>query len=146
MLKPKILKIVKHFKLVVVGKVFIAQTGNPFCANIARYWVKRGQNSHSLIYKHRKNCECCPVSLFIVRSLWLSCFDVLKSQKCQQFHNFSRISIWRCSLNVFVSVCVFVFVRVFLPCLQNTLIIFPGSLCCVVKCLIVLYWAVWQTL
>ena len=21
--------------------------------------------------KHRKNCECCPVSLFIVRSLWL---------------------------------------------------------------------------
>ena len=25
----------------VVGKVFIAQTGNLFCANIARYWVKR---------------------------------------------------------------------------------------------------------
>ena len=30
--------------------------------------------------KYRKNCGCCPVSLFIVRSLWLSCFEVLKTE------------------------------------------------------------------
>ena len=30
--------------------------------------------------KCRKNCGCRPVSLFIVRSLWLSCFEVLKTE------------------------------------------------------------------
>ena len=30
--------------------------------------------------KYRKNCGCCPVSLFIVRSLWQSCFEVLKTE------------------------------------------------------------------
>ena len=43
--------------------------------------------------------------LFIVRSL---CFDVL-CQKCQQFHNFYRIVIWRCSLNVCNSLCLCIF-------------------------------------
>ena len=43
--------------------------------------------------------------LFIVRSL---CFDVL-CQKCQQFHNFYRIVIWRCSLNVCNPLCLCIF-------------------------------------
>ena len=34
--------------------------------------------------KHRKNCECCPVSLLIVRSQRLSCIQVLNCQNFDQ--------------------------------------------------------------
>ena len=34
--------------------------------------------------KHRKNCECCPVSQLIVRSQRLSWFQVLNCQNCSQ--------------------------------------------------------------
>ena len=40
--------------------------------------------------KHRKNCECCPVSLLIVRSQWLmSWSQVLHCRKCKKFHTLS---------------------------------------------------------
>ena len=40
--------------------------------------------------KHCKNCECCPVSLLIVRSQWLSWIQVLNCLKCQRFHTSSE--------------------------------------------------------
>ena len=55
--------------------------------------------------KHRKNCECCPVSLLIVRSQWLSWSQVLDCLKCKQFHT-------PCHVSVMVSVFVFSFVFV----------------------------------
>ena len=39
--------------------------------------------------KYRRTCECCPlcpVSLFIIRPVWLSCCEVLNCQKCYYFH------------------------------------------------------------
>ena len=87
--------------------------------------------------KHRKNCECCPVSQLIVRSQNLSWIQFLNCQNCSQnvfvfvFVNFfghvmsshhseqmsqrshvSRIALRRCSQNVFV----FVFVNFFWSC------------------------------
>ena len=40
--------------------------------------------------KHRKNCECCPVSLLIVMSQWLSWIQVLHCPKWRQFHTCSQ--------------------------------------------------------
>ena len=37
-----------------------------------------------LIMKHRKNCECCPVSQLIVRSQRLSRIQVLNCQNCNK--------------------------------------------------------------
>ena len=44
----------------------------------------RVQVSCSAGKKHRKNCECCPVSLLIVRSQRLSWIQFLKCQRCNQ--------------------------------------------------------------
>ena len=41
----------------------------------------------SLSYKHRKNCECCPVSLLIVRKQRLSEIQVLNCQNSNQCLN-----------------------------------------------------------
>ena len=54
-------------------------------------WHIGTPHMYTVHYKHRKNCEGCPVTLFIVMSLWLSCFEILNCQKFQQFHNFSKI-------------------------------------------------------
>ena len=54
---------------------------------------------HKVIYKHLQ--KCCSMSLFIVRSPCLLCLEVLNCQKCQKFHNFWKIAIWRFSLFVF---------------------------------------------
>ena len=45
------------------------------------------------LIKHRKNCECCPVSLFIVRSLWLSWLEVLNCLKSLHVHKSSLVLI-----------------------------------------------------
>ena len=81
--------------------------------------------------KHCNNCKCCPVSLLIVRSQWVSWIQILSCLKCQQFHassqarsclrQFSGIALWRLSLKVFV----FVFVIVF----------FVVMSCLLIKCL-----------
>ena len=45
--------------------------------------------------KHRKNCECCPVSLLNVRSQRLSWIQVLNCQNCNQClkgHSLSKLS------------------------------------------------------
>ena len=54
---------------------------------------KRKAYSLKLVYavnKHRKNCECCPVSLLIVRRQRLSCIQVLNCQNwnylCVKYH------------------------------------------------------------
>ena len=61
------------------------------------YFVPAGETIHLSIHlhnslKHRKNCECCPVSLLIVRSQWLSWIQVLNCLKCKQFHHFISLS------------------------------------------------------
>ena len=42
------------------------------------------QHSTLKLYKHHNNCECCPVSLLIVRYQRLSWIQVLNFQKCNQ--------------------------------------------------------------
>ena len=42
------------------------------------------KENRKLITKHHKNCECCPVSLLIVRSQRLSWIQVLNCQNCSQ--------------------------------------------------------------
>ena len=65
--------------------------------------------------KHRKKCECCPVSLLIVREQRLSRIQVLNCQKCNQCLKCHKSlgSLFEGALNVFVFVVVFVFVFVF---------------------------------
>ena len=53
--------------------------------------------------KHRKNCKCCPVSLSIVRSQWLSWIQVLNCLNCQQFHTSSQATPYLCHVFVMVS-------------------------------------------
>ena len=80
-----------------------------------------------LIYKHPKNCNCCPVSLFIVMIVmfWGSKLSVIArlSQMSQvsfmaKRSQVSKIALWSCSLNAFVIVfvCVFVFLLVKMQC------------------------------
>ena len=77
-------------------------------------------------YKHRKNCECCPLSQLIVRLQRLSWIQVLN---CQYYNQFRKVDLGRSFL-----------VR---SCLLVTLIKCPkghkcvGSLCRLVKTLIV---------
>ena len=58
-------------------------------------------------WKHCKNCECCPVSFFIVRSLWLYC-NVLRFSFVRNVNNFTTTfrvaAIWGCSLNVMMMI------------------------------------------
>ena len=42
--------------------------------------------SSSAHFSYVKNCERCPVSLFIVTSVWLKYFEVFNWQKCQHIH------------------------------------------------------------
>ena len=41
--------------------------------------------------KQHKNCRCCPLSLFIVRSF--SLFQMINCQKCQHFHKSSQVGM-----------------------------------------------------
>ena len=43
---------------------------------------RRSQFPITMMTKHRKNCECCPVSLLIVKSQRLSWIQVLNCQNC----------------------------------------------------------------
>ena len=53
-----------------------------------------------ILLKHRKNCECCPVWLLIVRSQWLSWIRVLN---CLKFHTSSQAMSWSLCLSVSLS-------------------------------------------
>ena len=80
-----------------------------------------------IMKKHRKNCECCPVSLLIVRSQWLSWSQVLNCLKCRKIHTPCHVSVV-VSVFVFVFVFVIVWVVVFWlvrSCIIITLIICP---------------------
>ena len=81
--------------------------GTYFSPNISKFFKTPILTSgmDTLGEKHRKNCECCPVSLLIVRSQWLSWSQVLDCLKCKQFHT-------PCHVSVMVSVFVFSFVFV----------------------------------
>ena len=46
--------------------------------------------------KHHNDCECCPVLLFNVRSLWLSWLGVLNCLKCLHVHKSSLVRIVIC--------------------------------------------------
>ena len=52
------------------------------------------------VIKYRKNCECCPVSLLIVRSYWwlswIQVLNCLKCKKCKQFHASSNAMLCLC--------------------------------------------------
>ena len=82
-------------------------------------------NEFEDIHKHCKNCECCPVSLFIVGSLWLQCCEVLN---CQKFHNFCMIALLRCSMVSSKLFFVFLVVVVFLLARSCFLITLSGRL------------------
>ena len=68
--------------------------------------------------KHRRNCECCPVSLFIVRSQWLSRIQVLYCLKCQQFLTSSQAMACVCH-GLCICICLRSLIRL---CLLTTLI------------------------
>ena len=55
---------------------------------------RRSQFPITMMTKHRKNCECCPVSLLIVKSQRLSWIQVLNCQNCNHLkgHNLSKLS------------------------------------------------------
>ena len=76
--------------------------------------------------KHRKNCECYPVSLLIVRSQWLSWSQVLNCLKCKQFHIPCHVSVM---VSVFVFVFVFVTVWVIVIWLVRSCIIITLIIC-----------------
>ena len=47
-------------------------------------WPSSKQLCTFLVVKHRKNCECCPVSLLIVRQQRMSWIQVLNCKNCNQ--------------------------------------------------------------
>ena len=71
-----------------------------------------------ILCKHRKNCECCPVSLFIVRSQWLSRIEVFYSLKCQKFLTSSQAMACVCH-DLCICICLCSLIRL---CLLITLI------------------------
>ena len=86
----------------------------------------------SVLVKHRKNGECCPLSLLIFRSQWLSWIQVLNCVKCKQFTQVHT----PCHVSVMVHLFVFDFVFFILwvivfwlvrSCLLITLIIYLKS-------------------
>ena len=56
-------------------------------------------------FKHRKNCECCPVSLFIARKQRLSWIQVLNFQNCNQCLKCHKLLGLSLSLSLSLSFC-----------------------------------------
>ena len=44
------------------------------------------------VCQQRRNCKCCPMSLFIVRSMWLTCLLFSIERHANNFHNLTQNS------------------------------------------------------
>ena len=95
-------------------------------------YLFRVMRRHDMTKKHRKNCECCPVSQLIVRSQRLSWIQVLNCQNCSQYLKYHKSL--GLLLSLYLSLSIFLVMSCFLITLNKCL---KGS-----KSLVLLF--VWQ--